>query len=336
MNIVNISSMPEHDIKVSVILKLMSMPGEFVSGEAMSIGIGVTRTSVWKHVQELRNEGCRIEAVPRKGYRLLEEPDLLLPSILVRKLRTRTIGRQISYQDSAGSTQAVAAQLAGKGEPHGTLVLAEEQGKGRGRLGRTFFSPRGGLWFSLLLRPNFEPQKALVLPLLAGVAVGEAIQALGELPLMLKWPNDVLIDGKKVAGILGEMIAEVDALKYVILGIGINVNIPEFPPELDGIATSLSLRLGRRVSRSSLLCSVLERFEHHYDILLARGGGPVLEAWRALPNILGCQVAADTPEGTWQGKAVDIDDQGALLLDTGNEVKRVMAGDVRLEVGSGK
>ncbi|MBI4332790.1 MAG: biotin--[acetyl-CoA-carboxylase] ligase [Chloroflexi bacterium] len=327
----------QDELKAAMLRKLMAAGG-FISGEEVSREMGVSRTAVWKYVRALRNDGCRIDAIPNRGYCLVEDPDLLLPFALKEKLKTKIMGRQVHHFDAVESTQPLAYGLAQKGAPDGALVVAEEQGLGRGRLGRSFFSPRGGLWFSLILKPDLPPQGALAITLLAGVAVAEAVQELAKLPVRLKWPNDVLIGDRKTAGILGEMIAEVDALRFVILGIGINVNIAAFPNDLKDIATSLSLELGRRVSRGDLLCHVMERFEHYYGLLLARGPGPVLAAWRALPGTLGCPVRAETPEGVWEGTAMDIDEQGALLIQTSDGIKHIMAGDVRLvrEVGRTK
>lgn len=330
---VNIIPGEKNDPRAAMLRRLNAAEGGFVSGEDISREMGVSRTSIWKHIQSLRRDGCRIEAVPNRGYRLLEAPDLLLPFVLRAKLKTMTIGRNIHHFGSVDSTQAAANLLAQKGEPDGAVVIAEEQGRGRGRLGRSFFSPRGGLWFSLILKPNLPPQGALALTLLAGVAVGEAVRKVTKLPVVLKWPNDILIGERKVVGILGEMIAEVDLLRFVVLGIGINVNVPKrcFPAELKDIATSLSVELGHTLSRGDLLCAVLERFEHYYELLLKEGPAPVLQAWRALPNILGSNVLAETPEGLWQGKAVDIDEEGGLLIEMPDgEVRRVTAGDVRL------
>jgi len=325
--------MESPDLKIEMFRRLISVDGAFVSGQEISQEFGVSRTSIWKHVKALRRDGCRIEAVPRSGYRLQANPDLLLPFSMRAKLRTKTIGQRIHHFASLKSTQAVAHRLAQQGEPEGAVVIAEEQSGGRGRWGRSFFSPPGGLWFSLILRPPLQPQAALTLTLMAGVAVAEATKRLGTLPLLLKWPNDVFIGGKKVAGILGEMIAEVDVLRYVILGIGVNVNVrrESFPPDLKDTATSLSLELGHDASRSEFLCRVLEHFEAYYGLLLAHGVRPVLDAWRSLPSILGSEVSAETPEGPVQGKALDIDEQGALMVEAAaGKVVRVLAGDIHL------
>lgn len=328
---VNASRMERSDLKTEMFRRLISADGAFVSGQEIGQQFGVSRTSIWKHIRSLRRDGCQIQAVPRSGYRLLASPDLLLPFVIQTKLNTRTIGQRIHHFALLDSTQAVAHRLAQQGEPEGAVVIAEQQSGGRGRWGRSFFSPPGGLWFSLILRPPLQPQAALTLTLMAGVAVAEAIRALGPLDVALKWPNDLLMGGRKVAGMLGEMIAEVDVLRYVVLGIGVNVNVKAsaFPPDLKDIATSLSHELGREVSRSDFLCRVLEHFENHYSLLLGRGPRAVLDAWRSLPNMLGSTVSAETPEGLVQGVALDIDDQGALLVQTGSgETVRVLAGDV--------
>lgn len=336
---VNTSHMERPDLKIEIFRRLFSAEGAFVSGQEISQQLGVSRTSVWKHLQALQRDGCQVEAVPRSGYRLLNSPDLLLPFIIQAKLKTRTIGQRIYHFTLLESTQAVAHRLAQQREPEGAVVIAEEQTGGRGRWGRSFFSPPGGLWFSLILRPPLQPQAALSLTLLAGVAVAEAIRNLAPLNVVLKWPNDILIGSRKAVGMLGEMIAEVDVLRYVVLGIGVNVNVKAsaFPRDLKDIATSLSHELGREVSRSDFLVQVLERTEHYYGLLLRHGARPVLDAWRSLPSILGSTVSAETPEGSLEGKALDIDDQGALIVQTaaGEKVK-VLAGDVHLLRQKGK
>ncbi len=330
---VNTSTSKGNQVKIELLQALEASQGCFVSGEELGRHLGVSRTSVWKHIRALRRQGYVIESLTRQGHRLLACPDSLHPVEIKKRLKTEVLGRIVHYFPKVDSTQSVAFQLAQKGAAEGTVVVAEEQTGGRGRLGRSYFSPRGGVWFSFILRPPFQPQFTLPISLMAGVALAEALKEATGLPLTLKWPNDILIGDKKVAGILAEMVAETDKVSFVVCGIGINVNIKRdsFPEELRPTATSLSIELGQETSRVDILCQVLERLDRHYSLLLQHGPPTIIEAWRRLPNMLGKQVRFTTPEGTLEGKAVDLDDQGALLVQIGaGLIRQVLAGDIYL------
>lgn len=306
--------------------------GGFISGQQLSRRLSVSRTCIWKHVRALRSQGYEVHSQSNRGYRLVSCPDAPTPLEVRKKLRCRLLGRELRYLGRVGSTQDEAFKLAQKGAPEGTVVLAEEQSGGRGRVGRSFFSPKGGLWFSFILRPPLQPQVCLPVSLMAGVAVSEAVRAVTGLPAVLKWPNDVLIGGKKVAGILAEIVAETDAVRFVVCGIGVNANISagKFPAELRPIATSLRIESGREVSLLELLCRILERLDFHYQEFLSRGPKAVLDAWRACPNVLGGRVRVTAVDEVVEGTAQDIDSDGALLVRTEEGVKRVIVGDVAL------
>lgn len=307
--------------------------GEFASGEELSRKLLVSRTSIWKHMRVLRAQGYDIESHPRRGYRLISCPNDL-SSLEVRKtLSCSVFGCDIQQLGRVESTQQEAFRMAQRGAPAGTVVLAEEQTGGRGRVGRSFFSPRGGLWFSVILRPPLQPQVCLPLSLMAGVAVVEAIRSLTKLPAVLKWPNDALIGGRKVAGILAEIVAETDAVRFVILGIGVNANIPadDFPAELRTIATSLEAELGCDVSRGKLLGAILENLDRRYSDLLSLGAESVFDAWRRCPNVLGSRIKVHSVNELVHGLALDIDVDGALLVRTDDgAVKRIIVGDVSI------
>ena len=307
--------------------------GRYISGEKLSRRLSVTRTSVWKHVRALRGQGYRIESLPHCGYRLISCPDTMAPLEVRKQLDCRVLGREVYCFAEVGSTQDEAFRMAQKGAPEGTLVIAEQQVGGRGRVGRAFFSPPGGLWFSFILRPQLRPQLCLPLSLMAGVAVSEAVREFTGLPAVLKWPNDVLVGGKKVVGILAELVAETDVVRFVICGIGVNANISReaFPVELSPIATSLSLELGRAVPLTRLLCRIVESLDRRYTDFLARGPEYILDAWRRSPNVLGVRVRVTLAGEVIQGTALDLDEEGALLVKTdGGSVKRVTVGDVYL------
>ncbi|HCB93776.1 MAG TPA: biotin--[acetyl-CoA-carboxylase] ligase [Selenomonas sp.] len=316
------------------ILKLLRKSGgKYVSGEEIADRLGVSRTAVWKHIGELRNLGYRITSQPRSGYILEEAPDLLLPEEVQNGLKTSFIGQNIIHFDSIGSTNAEAKRLAGEGATEGTVVVAEEQGKGRGRLDRSFFSPQGGIWFSTILRPAFLPQEAPKCTLMAAVSVAKAMDAFG-FRVGIKWPNDILHEGKKLTGILTEMHAEMDRVNYIVIGIGINVNIPQslFPPELQETATSLQIIKGTGIPRLKIFQSVLENMEDLYTTATSRGFSPIMDEWRKCSSTLGheVQVIGVGQDDRFTGKAVDIDDDGALIIDTEKGRRRVLAGDVSI------
>jgi BirA family biotin operon repressor/biotin-[acetyl-CoA-carboxylase] ligase len=304
-----------------------------VSGGEVARALGVTRAALWKQVQSLRRMGYEIEATPRVGYRLVRAPDVPYPWELRDGLQTKRLGQQAYHFATIGSTQDEARRLAEEGAPEGTLVVAETLGAARGRMGRAYATPPGGLWFSLLLRPRRSPEAVIALSLLSAVGVHLGIEELTGLRPTVRWPNDLLIDGRKIVGILIDMDSEQDVLRHAIAGIGINVNVRprDFPKEVRPIATSLREALGRDVPRVALLQRILEHMEVLYDTYLERGPAPILDAWRALPTILGQRVSVEELRECWEGTAVDLDDEGALLVRRNDgPVQRVLAGDVRI------
>ncbi|MBR2214991.1 MAG: biotin--[Selenomonadaceae bacterium] len=308
--------------------------GELVSGEEMASKLGITRAAVWKHIEELKSLGYDVISKPRHGYAMAKEADLLLPCAVKNGLKTAYMGQNYLFHAAIDSTNNEAKKLARAGVAEGTVVLAEEQGAGRGRLSRAFFSPKGkGLWFSVILRPPFLPQEAPKCTLMAAAAVARAMEDINLTP-GIKWPNDIIHEGKKVTGILTEMSAEMDSINYVVIGIGINVNIwPEdFPAELREIATSLTVMGGKKISRVAFLQRVLKHLENLYEDAKKRGFAPIIEEWRRHSVTLGqnVQVLGVGQNESFSGYATDIDETGALLVDTGSEVRRVLAGDVSI------
>jgi BirA family biotin operon repressor/biotin-[acetyl-CoA-carboxylase] ligase len=322
-------------VRDDILQMLRREPGGYVSGEEISRRLAVTRTAIWKHIRALKQDGYDIEAHPRLGYRLLRVPDLLLPAEIAAGLNTKRLGRHVAYFRRVASTNNEAKKLAAAGCPEGQIVVAEEQSVGRGRLARSWFSPfAGGVWFTIVLRPPFSPQDAPKCTLLAAVAVCRAIRRATGVACGIKWPNDILCEGRKVVGILTEMSAEMDAINHVVIGIGINVNIAadDFPPELRGLAMSLSLAAGRPLPRLAVLLAALEELEAVYGLALAEGFGPVLTEWRAASITLGRTVDVSGPGRQFSGTALDIDGDGALLVATAAGVERVLAGDVSIRI----
>ncbi len=312
----------------TVLNALKAREGEFVSGEEMSRVSGVSRTAIWKEIQKLREEGYRILAQPHTGYRLVEIPDRLTAQELSWNLRTERIGKRIYAYNTTDSTMDVAHRLAGAGEPEGTVVAAEHQRRGRGRLGRSWVSPKGkGITLSVILRPTLQLAEAPLITLMAAVAAARAIQAATTLKPEIKWPNDLMVRNKKVAGILTELSAELNRVNTVVVGIGVNVNTPR--SALPTHATSLAEEAGERIDRVELAKGLLRQLDRCYADFLAEGPEAVLKQWRRFAGFLGRRIRVVVEGKTVDGQAVDVDSNGALLVrtDTGF-VEAVAAGEV--------
>lgn len=307
-----------------------------VSGAELAEQLGVTRAAVWGHIEELRRLGYEIEAGPHFGYRLLSVPDVLhADDLLVRLGKTRIIGRDIRVFEETTSTNDVMEKLARDGVREGVVVFAESQTRGRGRLGRKWLSPgRKGLWFSVLLRPELRPQETTQLTVASATALWRAVQSVAGVRPEIKWPNDILIGGKKVAGILTEMSAEVDRVRHVILGIGVDVNLGpgEFPPELRKLATSLRIETGRPILRAELAVAILRELDADYARVCAGEFAALADEWEAHCSTLGHNVAIQMGERKIRGRAEALDDDGALLLRTEHgHLEHIIGGDVTLE-----
>jgi BirA family transcriptional regulator, biotin operon repressor / biotin---[acetyl-CoA-carboxylase] ligase len=306
---------------------------EFVSGEAISDKLGLSRAAVWKHVNALRAQGYRIDALPARGYRLVEIPDRLGELELRPLLNTHDLGATLHWYAEVGSTNDVAKRLAEEGAAHGEVVLAEAQSAGRGRRGRAWASPPGrSVYLSVVLRPDLPPTRAPELTLLAAVAICQAARQAGVAAAEIKWPNDVMAGGRKLAGILTEMAAEMERVQWVVLGMGINVNggTEDFPPELRAIATTLAAERGSPVPRVLFTAALLATLEGWLDRHAAEGFEPVRAAWRELSGTLGREVRIRNGQEELTGRAEDIDEAGALLLRTASGVQRVLVGDVEV------
>lgn len=320
-------------MRSDILQLLRAAAGGYISGEEIARRMDVSRTAVWKHIRELKEAGYAIDSHPRRGYALVKAPDLLLPGEIENGLQTQVLGKNIRYYEEVQSTNNQAKRLAADGAPEGTIVISETQYGGKGRLSRGWFSPFGkGIWLSVILRPNFLPQEAPKCTLLAAVAIVKAIESTTGVRVGIKWPNDILYEGKKMVGILTEMSAEMDGVNYVVIGSGINVNIAaaDVPPELREIVTSLLLIRGEQTSRVRLLQTVLKEMEFFYCKALKDGFVDILEEWKKYSVTLGQEVNVIGVQETFDGRAVDIDADGALLVSTKAGMRRVLAGDVSI------
>ena len=310
--------------------------GGWVSGAKLGEDIGISRAAIWKHIMKLRREGYKINSSPRQGYLLISSPDRLFPEEIKEGLKTRTLGLNIIYYEKISSTQLVAGELAAAGVDEGTIIVAESQTGGRGRIGRSWASPPGGIYLSIILRPAIKPSEALRFPLIAGVAVAQAIKQLTGLKPCLKWPNDIIIEGRKVGGILTEMSSEMDRINYIIIGIGINANTESFPDGIRGIATSLRAECGKEVSRVKLVQGILTQLESLYQVFQVSGFETIREKWKAHSNTIGSWVSVRGERDQVEGEAIDIDEDGALILRKANgTLERIIAGDVLVSLNQG-
>ena len=324
----------QSDVRTKLIEAFSNAKGTFISGQQIADYIGCSRTAVWKHIEELRTEGFVLEAVRNKGYRIIFTPEKVTANEIQLGLQTKTLGKSIHYEESVETTQKIAHTLANDGVPEGTLVVAEEQLGGKGRLMRPWYSPKySGIWMSLILRPSIPFQQAPQLTLLAAVAVAQAIEHTTDLKPQIKWPNDILINRKKVTGILTELQAESDRIHSVIIGIGMNVNQQknDFPEELQEIATSLLIEGGVKISRARVIQEVLVRIETLYEQFLVEGFLPIKQLWESYAISLGQEIKATTVNSTIIGKAIGITDEGVLLLeDHSGKIHSIYSADIHI------
>jgi len=328
---------PEADPGTTALLAALRQAPGPVSGESLAARLGLSRAAIWKRVQRLKALGYEIAGEPRQGYRLLAAPDKLLPGEILAGLATRRFRGPVHAFSRISSTNDYAKELGRREAPEGTLVVAEAQEAGRGRLGRTWASPAGvGLYVSLLLRPPLPPLELPRLTLTVAVAVARALERTTGVRPGIKWPNDLLLEGRKLAGILTELETEAERIRYLVVGLGLNVNTPVFPPELADTATSLYLATGRPHSRIRLLQAWLEDFEALYELFLARRFPEILAEWKARTVTLGRPARVRQGERELCGLAVEVDSDGALVLQvSGGERVRVTSGELAPEPAEG-
>lgn len=305
------------------ILGILKDADGYVSGEEMSHRLGISRAAVWKHINKLKSEGYGITSVTNRGYRLTDAPDALSPSAIKALLNTRVIARNIRYTDTVDSTNEEAKRH--YLESDGTLFISERQSAGKGRLGHEWESPRGaGIWMSLLLKPDMPPRDVSQITLIAGIAVCRAVGS----NAMIKWPNDIIIGTRKLCGILTEMSAEVERVNYIICGIGINVNSQSFEDDLKDKATSLFIETGKHFTRSELVAAVMNEFETIYSSFLRSGFASVREEYLRLCVTLGREVRVISRNKELRGRALDIDENGGLIIETDNGRENITSGEV--------
>lgn len=314
------------DRKIDVIRALKEAGNVPISGEDLGKKLGISRTMIWKYIKNLEEDGYVIESSPGTGYVLVSTPDKLYPAEIIIGLDTSIIGNDIHYFETVESTNDVAKKMGLEAE-EGTIVVAEVQEKGRGRKGDPWLSPKGGIWLSVILKPSILPAHASRLTLMAGIAVANTMRQFG-VDASIKWPNDVVIGNKKICGILTEMDAEADHIGFVIIGIGINANVPveELPEELRGSSISLSSIKGELINRAEFVQVLLRSLETEYLRFKVDGFTKILEEWISLSNTIGREVDVITPHKIITGKATGINVDGVLIVENDEGVHEVIAG----------
>lgn len=325
----------------NILRELYRVGYEGISGALLAEKMEVSRAAVWARIEELRKVGFEIEASPHHGYRMLSAPDRLLGDDIVARLGpVRCVGWQVQVYRETASTNELAERLGRDGVREGAVVLSEFQTQGRGRLGRTWLSPGGkGILMSVLLRPKLRPPEATRLTVLGATAVARAIERCASLRPQIKWPNDVMLDGQKVAGILTEMSAELDQVRYLVLGIGLNANQTkdDLPLELRGASTSVRLKSGEKLNRADLAAAVIEELDHDYELAAAGEFEKVSKEWQQKCSTIGQSITVHIGDTEISGTAEAIDDEGALLVRSAtNQVHRVTGGDVSLNAGGAR
>lgn len=321
-------------MKEKIIEILKDSGDDFVSGQKISEVLGVSRASIWKYINAIKEDGYEIEAISRRGYRIISSPDILTFEEIKDFLNTEHIGKNIIYYNSIGSTNSKAKELAESGQEHGTVIISEEQTLGRGRLGRNFLSPKHkGIWMSIILRPDIITENVSKITLLGAAAVQKAIMNMG-IKTSIKWPNDIVLNNKKVCGILTEMSGEIEHINYLIMGIGINVNLEkeDIPIDLKDVATSIKIESGKYMERKLLLANILNIFEELYiDFVKDDNIKETLEICRKNSVLIGKEIQLINRGKVRVAKAIDISDKGELVVENqeGN-LEYIVSGEVSI------
>lgn len=313
------------------ILRLLRSADGYISGQELCNRFGVSRTAVWKAINQLKEAGYEIEAQQNKGYRLMAAPDLMTEAEIKSLMHTEWVAKEVLYFDTIDSTNTKAQELAEKGYPSGTLVVADKQESGKGRRGRSWVSPSGtGIFMTLMIKPDINPNNASMLTLVAALAVAKAITSVTGEEAMIKWPNDIVVNGKKVCGILTEMNAQFDYINHIVVGIGINVHNESFPEEISQMASSLMIEAGgKRFHRAQIIAETMSYFEQYYDTFLKTQdlSALVSEYDKLLVN-RNKSVRVLDPKEPFDGKAMGITPKGELIVDTWESRKLVSSGEV--------
>ena len=322
-------------IKTEITKRLLSAEGNPLSGQQLADEFHVSRTAIWKHIKELEQDGFIIETIKKKGYILQSSPDTLQKEQIEQYLTSNRFGHPLHYLEECPSTQPIAHKLAQENAADGTIVICEEQTAGKGRLSRVWKSSKGkGIWMSVIIRPDIPPIKAPQFTLIAAVAVTRAIEDVANVRAEIKWPNDLLINGKKCTGILTELQADIDRVQAIILGIGVNVNqdVEDFPEEIQHIATSIKMVSGRHVDRGQLVARILHHLEIYTDLYVKHGFEPLKLLWESYSGTLGKRIKAVMIHNEIEGVALGITNDGVLQVRTDDgKVHGIYSADIEIQ-----
>ncbi len=313
------------------ILRLLRSADGYISGQELCNRFGVSRTAVWKAINQLKEAGYEIEAQQNKGYRLMAAPDLMTEAEIKSLMHTEWVAKEVLYFDTIDSTNTKAQELAEKGYPSGTLVVADKQESGKGRRGRSWVSPSGtGIFMTLMIKPDINPNNASMLTLVAALAVAKAITSVTGEEAMIKWPNDIVVNSKKVCGILTEMNAQFDYINHIVVGIGINVHNESFPEEISQMASSIMIEAGgKRFHRAQIIAETMSYFEQYYDTFLkTQDLSALVREYDELLVNRNKSVRVLDPKEPFDGKAMGITPKGELIVDTWESRKLVSSGEV--------
>ncbi len=313
------------------ILRLLRSADGYISGQELCNRFGVSRTAVWKAINQLKEAGYEIEAQQNKGYKLMAAPDLMTEAEIKSLMHTDWVAKEVLYFDTIDSTNIKAQELAEKGYPSGTLVVADKQESGKGRRGRSWVSPSGtGIFMTLMIKPDINPNNASMLTLVAALAVAKAITSVTGEEALIKWPNDIVVNGKKVCGILTEMNAQFDYINHIVVGIGINVHNESFPEEISQMASSLMIEAGgKRFHRAQIIAETMSYFEQYYDTFLkTQDLSALVREYDELLVNRNKSVRVLDPKEPFDGKAMGITPKGELIVDTWESRKLVSSGEV--------
>lgn len=322
-------------MKDKILKRFLLASGEPLSGQQLADDFEISRTAIWKHLQTLQEEGYTFETIKRKGYLLTDMPDRVDPARISATISTDRYGKTIHYLEECPTTQEIAQQLAREGAPDGTIVIAESQTEGKGRMMRPWESTKSkGIWMTVIVRPNVLPHQAPQFTLIAAVAIVNAMKSLYKnFTPVIKWPNDLLVNGRKCTGILTEMLAEIDRVDALLIGIGINVNqqLNDFPEELHDIATSISIEEGNSIDRGELVASILSYLERYCDQYVQKGFSEIKTLWEESSGTIGKRIRATTLREVFEGVAIGITEDGILEIKLDNgDIKRVYSADIEI------
>ncbi|MGI0073913.1 MAG: biotin--[acetyl-CoA-carboxylase] ligase [Nitrosotalea sp.] len=316
----------------NIVRLLKSHQFEFLSGQEMSRTLGLSRAAVWKNIKKLQTLGYKIQSKRNAGYKLITKTNLLLPWEIMQGLQTETLGSKIYYFETIDSTQDFALKLTSKHYENGSLIIAQKQTSGRGRLNRKWVSPKGGIWFSILLKPNFEIMQVSLFPMMTSLALAITIEKILKLKPKLKWPNDVMLNNKKVAGILVDASVESNQIDYIVIGVGINFKIE--PKTIAKLINKERNEITTLVNQNEnadpvlFLQVFLFELERLYNKLITNNIKEIKSEWKKRSSTLGKNVTISTPSGQIKGKAVRLDDDGALVISQRGRIQRLLVGDV--------